>query len=149
MVYNEEDAKTHREKFREKILKLINNELPIDYLKPVKVDGKFVMTYKGHPLDKVQYPTKRKFPLIKRNLLFLMITAKGNLWNSIKIFSRTNYNIPNNKSLRIVRRCPPGLRPSQMSIYQRNLFKTVPPHLSIKLKQKISINTPSTYPCLR
>lgn len=64
------------------------------------------MTYKGQPLEKVQYPTKRNFFVTKLNLLFSMATANGNLLNSIKIYLKTNFNTLNAKSSRIVRSYP-------------------------------------------
>jgi hypothetical protein len=49
-----------REKFREKVRKLANNQIPLEYLDMVKTKNKYVMMYQNHQLEEVVYPTKSK-----------------------------------------------------------------------------------------
>ncbi len=48
LKYDPEAAKSEREKFREKVIKLVNNQLEVDYFDNIKKKGGMVVTYKGH-----------------------------------------------------------------------------------------------------
>lgn len=65
----------------------------MDYLEPVKVNGKYVMTYKGLPLEKVQYPTKRISLFTQPHLIFSKISARPSLKKNFKMCLTINYSM--------------------------------------------------------
>lgn len=56
--YDPEEAKSDREKFREKVLRLMNNQLEVDYLQCVRLKDRTLVTYQGRELEEVPVPTK-------------------------------------------------------------------------------------------
>jgi len=46
--YDPEAAKSEREKFRDKVIKLVNNQLEVDYFDNVRMKDRTVISYQGH-----------------------------------------------------------------------------------------------------
>ena len=60
MKYDPEVAKSEREKFREKVMKLVNNQLDVDYFENIKVKDRTMVMYKGHEMEEEKVETKSK-----------------------------------------------------------------------------------------
>ena len=58
MKYDPEEAKSDREKFREKVVKLMNNQLEIEYLDNIRLKDRTLITYNGKELEECKVQTK-------------------------------------------------------------------------------------------
>jgi purine-nucleoside phosphorylase len=90
LKYDPEAAKSEREKFRDKVIKLVNNQLEVDYFDNVRLKDRTMVTYKGHEMEEQKVETKSTYSGMQSSSKYSRILIRKDSRKHILIYLMTN-----------------------------------------------------------